>query len=282
MSNQSDLDPRNKEAIQAALEGFWDKAVSLNTILVEEYPEDSDILNRLGKAYSELGQVNKAKATFEKVLEEDPYNPIATKNLERLSSLRGTGIKPKEAGSKPLNPDIFIEELGKTKTIEVLDLAMPKVLIQLRVGDEVKLNNTKDAVTIISEDGKRLGKLNPFWGKEISQAMELNSEFTAIVKSTVVGKDQKSSSLSVFLREMKHSPRLVHPVFPIENNNFTPFVREETISYLKDTEPHKSESDETSEEVEDIPLDENGNPQEEETSHPPSDIIEDEEDFSPK
>ena len=281
--SQSELDPRNQEAIQAALEGDWDKAVTLNTLLTEEYPEDSDILNRLGKAFSELGQVNKAKATFEKVLEDDPYNPIAIKNLERLSTLRGADIKPKEQGSKPLSADMFIEELGKTKTVEVFDLAMPKILIHLRIGDSVKLANTKDSVSVISEDDHRLGKLNPFWGKEIAQAIDLKSEFKAVVKAVTVGKDQRTSSLSIFVRETKHSSKLAHPVFPIENNNFTPFVREETLSYLKDDET-KTENTDVAEdaEIEDIPLDENGNPTEEENNHPVLDVIEDEEDFSPK
>lgn len=282
--SQSELDPRNQESIQAALEGAWEKAVELNIQLSEEFPEEQDILNRLGKAYSELGQVNKAKATFEKVLEGDPYNPIATKNLERLSTLRGSTIKLKEQATKPLNPDIFIEEPGKTETIEVTDLAMPKVLIHLRVGDSVKLNTTKAATAVISEDDHRLGKLELIIGQDISQAFALGSEFSAIVKAIKVGKDEKNSSLTVFVRETKHSTKLAHPVFTFESN-FTPFVSEETISYLKDEEPLKSDaSDETSEiEGEDIPLDDHGEQNhEEETNHPKMDPIEDEEDFAPK
>ncbi len=282
--SQSELDPRNQEAIQAALEGAWDKAVALNLLLAEEFPEDLDILNRLGKAYSELGQVNKAKATFEKVLDSDPYNPIATKNLDRLSTLRGSDIKPKEQGIKPLDPDMFIEEPGKTKTIEVFDLAMPKVLIHLRVGDAVKLNVTKDAISVISDDDHRLGKLEATWGKEISSAQSLGSEFSAFVKAIKVGKDEKNSSLTVFVKETKHARKLIHPVFPFESN-FTPFVREETVSYLKDEEPVLSETSDNVEEVavEDIPLgDHLTHPEEEGPSHPPIDIIEDEEDFAPK
>ena len=147
MSNQSELDPRYQEAIEAALLGNWDKAIELNNALYEEYPEDITILNRLGHAYSELGQVNKASSTYKKVLEIDPYNPIATRNIEKLSTLRGSSIKPKEA--KALDPDMFLEEPGKTKAIELVDLAMPKVLIQLRVGDNVELKATKNEITVV-------------------------------------------------------------------------------------------------------------------------------------
>lgn len=281
--SQSELDPRNQEAITAALEGAWEKAVALNLELTEEFPEDLDILNRLGKAYSELGQVNKAKATFEKVLETDPYNPIATKNIERLSTLRGSVFKPKDQGVKPLNPDVFIEEPGKTETVEVHDLAMPKVLINLRVGDSVKLSQTKENVTVISDDDHRLGKLEPEIGKDISQAINLGSQFSAIIKAIKVGKDEKNSALTIFVRETTHSKKLAHPVFSFESN-FTPFVREETLSYLKDEEPVQSETSDGIEEmpVEDIPVEDHNdqNHPEEEIHHPQIDPIEDEEDFS--
>lgn len=280
MSNQTDLDPRNQEAIQAALEGAWDKAVFLNTNLIEDYPEDIDILNRLGKAYSELGQVNKAKFWFEKVLENDPYNPIAIKNLERLSTLRGNLIKTKDK-TNPLDIAIFIEEPGRTKTIAVRDLAMPTILINLRVGDIVKLNQSKNSVTVISLENRRLGVLDPIWGKEISQAFELGSKFNAFVKSIKVGKDQESSFLSVFVKETKHAKKLIHPVFPIENSNFTPFVREETLSYLKDQEETSENLEDIEKnESEDISLEDEGH--KEETKHPQVEAIDDEEDFSPK
>src|SRR3989344_1767437 len=119
MSNQSELDPRYQEAIEAALAGNWNKAVELNDALYEEYPEDITILNRLGHAYTELGQVNKASSTYKKVLEIDPYNPIATRNIDKLSTLRGSSFKPKEA--RVIDPDMFLEEPGKTRAIDLAD-----------------------------------------------------------------------------------------------------------------------------------------------------------------
>src|SRR6185295_9718097 len=110
----------------------------------------------------------------------------------------------------------FIEEPGKTRTIEVVDLAMPKVLINLRTGEPVLLNVSKTEVSIISEDDRRLGKLENTWGQEIAQAINLGSQFSAVVKSVKVGKDPKNSSFSVFLRETKRSKKLANPLFPID------------------------------------------------------------------
>lgn len=285
MSNQAELDPRNQEAIDAALRSDWEKAIKLNNELSEEYPEDVNVLNRLGHAFAELGQVNKASSVYKKILEIDQYNPIAKRNLERLTTLRGSDIKFKET-TRAFDPDAFIEEPGKTKTIEVVDLAMPKVLIGLRTGDKVTLNSNKKDITVISEDNHRLGKLEADWGKEIAQALQLGSQFNAIVKAVKVGKDQDNSSLTVFLRETKRSNKLAHPTFPIESNNFTPFVREETLNYLKEHEGSPTENHEGAEEIEleEIPSEEEtpNEPPPIELDEPIPDTIEDEEDFSPK
>lgn len=286
MSNQAELDPRNQEAINAALVSDWEKAILINSDLSEEYPDDVNVLNRLGHAYAELGQVNKSSSIYKKILEIDPYNPIAKRNLERLATLRGSEIKVKETRPS-VDPDTFIEEPGKTKTIDVVDLAMPKVLIVLRTGDKVTLNPNKKEITVISEDNHRLGKLDGLWGEEIAQALRLGSQFNAIVKAVKVGKDQANSTLSVFLRETKRSKRLAHPTFPIESNNFTPFVREDSISYLKEHEaPNSTETNESAGEtdLEEIPSEE-GTPNEPhpiELEEPLPEMIEDEEDFSPK
>jgi hypothetical protein len=278
MSNQSELDPRFQNAIEAALAGSWDKAVQLNSALFEDYPEDIDTLNRLGHAYAELGQVNKASATYKKVLEMDPYNPIATRNLEKLSALRGSNLKPKE--TRAIDPDVFLEEPGKTRSVDLIDLAMPKVLIQLRVGDSVELKASKTEVTILSEENKRLGKLEALWGQEIAQAISLGSDFSAIIKAVKVGRDPKDSTLSVFLRELRHSKKLAHPIFPIDTN-FTPYVREETLTYLKNEEgTNTAEANDSTEEgaVEEAPAEDV--PQEAAELMPNPDLnVEDEEEF---
>jgi len=280
--SQVELDPRNQEAITAALDGAWEKAATLNAALSEDYPDDSDVLNRLAKAYTELGQINKARASYEKVLEIDPYNPIAERGLDRLTTLRG--LKTKETNNLPINPEIFLEELGKTKTVEVVDLAMPKVLVNLRVGNPISLHESKDEVTVISEDGHRLGKLEETWGKELAQAMNLGSEFKAVVKSTQVSKDQKKTSLSVFVREVKRAKKLINPPFPIETNNFTPYVRENALSYLKNEEQPLNEASGETEgaEAEDLPTVRQESLKESFEKKPPQQpsLVEDEEDHS--
>ncbi len=277
MSEQAELDPRLQQAIDSALAGQWQKAVEINLELFEEYPEDLSILNRLGHAYTELGQVNKASTTYKKVLEIDPYNPIAKKNIEKLSTLRGASLKPKES-SRILDPDMFLEEAGKTKTIEVVDLAMPKVLINLRVGDSISLAANKNDVSVVSEDGRRVGKLDSSWGQEIAMASSLGSKFESIVKAIRVGKTPKDSSLSVFVKETTRSKKLAHPIFPIDST-FTPFVREETLAYIKEETPAQAENQEETDSTDTDDDTKESIPQEAAELLPTPELVEDEEEF---
>ena len=52
--------------------------------IIENFPNDVDAHNRLGKAYMEMGEYAKAKEAYEKALQLDQYNTIAKKNLQRL------------------------------------------------------------------------------------------------------------------------------------------------------------------------------------------------------
>ena len=78
------IDVSTKEdAIQAALEQNWKTAIRLNTELIKNDKTNTDAWNRLGYAFLKDGQIKKAKETFEKVTEIDPYNQIAIKNIKK-------------------------------------------------------------------------------------------------------------------------------------------------------------------------------------------------------
>ncbi|MDP2671257.1 MAG: tetratricopeptide repeat protein [bacterium] len=247
--NEALLDPRSEQAIQLALEAKWDQALKLNLEIINDYPDDVDTLNRLGKAYTETGNISKAKSFYQKVLKLDPYNGIATNNLKRLSSVKAEDLK--NLPSPVVNLDTFLEEPGKTKVIEVEDLAMTQLLATLKTGDPVDLKASKKDVTVVSSAGKRIGKLNNLWGEKIAEAINLGAEFSAVIKAVTI---QKQSSVSVLIRETRRSPKLSQPIFPIDNS-FTPYVREEALGLLSNQDPVQTESDESIEEVEikDIP-----------------------------
>ena len=59
-------------------------AVAVNTAIIDQAPEDTVALNRLGRAYETLGRPDEAKAAFRRVLELDSTNPIAGPRLHAL------------------------------------------------------------------------------------------------------------------------------------------------------------------------------------------------------
>ena len=76
----------SNHAIQATLKGNWDEAIKLNKSLLDENPKDVEALNRMGLAYTILGKGKSAKTTYQKVLEIDPLNSIAIKNLSKITA----------------------------------------------------------------------------------------------------------------------------------------------------------------------------------------------------
>ena len=71
-------------AIEAALSFNWEEALKLNSRLIKEKPDDVDALCRLAHAYFELCNYKLAKKYYGLAQKQDPYNPIAQKNLKIL------------------------------------------------------------------------------------------------------------------------------------------------------------------------------------------------------
>ena len=74
-------------AVQAALEADWTRAVDLNTRIIEANADDLEARNRLGRALLETGKLEEAKASYAEVLKAEPNNPIAIRNIARLTTL---------------------------------------------------------------------------------------------------------------------------------------------------------------------------------------------------
>ncbi len=242
--NEAALDPRAEKAVEMALTSQWDEAVKLNSEILKDYPQDINTLNRLGRAYAELGNISKAKSCFQKVTKLDQYNSIASNNLKRLASIKASDVR-RVAGAA-LDPDIFLEEPGKTKVIELVDLAMDSLLASLRTGDSVELKPYKNEVVAVSDSGKRIGKLPDPWGEILAKVLNSGNEFLAVIKATYL---KKPPVVSIFVRETKRNPKQATPTFPPTNSNFTPYVREEALGMLSNQAPVENESEESSEDL---------------------------------
>lgn len=141
-----------QKAIKAAKTGDWDTALTINQSILEQKPTDSAALNRMGIAYLQLGQKKLAKQAFESVLARDKTNLIAQKQLTKLKK-RGATEKP------TFSQHSFIEEPGKTASVELHRLAGKKVLESISPGQTCALKPKSRYVSVLDESGAYVGAL---------------------------------------------------------------------------------------------------------------------------
>jgi tetratricopeptide (TPR) repeat protein len=209
-----------QEAIELALAGKWDKAVKLNNVILEENPKDIEALNRLARAYSELGKIAKARKTAKQVLKIDPFNTIANKALEKWKGLKqGETYK-----SGPSSAQSFLEEPGKTKIVNLLHPGAPDLIAKLDSGDEVKLNTHSHKMSVCTKDSKYIGKLPDDLSARLRKLIKFGNIYKAYVKSV------NKKEVKIFIREMKRVPKLIDiPSFSTDKIDYISFTPPELV-----------------------------------------------------
>ncbi len=207
-------------AIAAALSGNWKEAIKLNSQLLKENPQDIDALSRLARAYAETGNISKAKILSQKVLKIDPFNPIATKCLAKWK-----GLKKSQCGNhKPSSAEAFLEEPGKTKLVTLLYPGDSKLLAKLDCGDEVKLTPHAHRVSILTLDGKYIGRLPDDLAARLRRFIKAGNQYKALIKSA----DPKE--MKVFIREISRASGYEDlPSFPTEKIDYISFIPPELV-----------------------------------------------------
>lgn len=218
-------DPETTAAIAAALKSDWETALEINLKIHKENPLDTECMNRLGKAYLELGNNKKAITIFKEVLKINKYDPIATKNLLRANqapvSKNGQGKVSKKPATDSSNIS-FLEEPGRTKMVTLVNVAPIRTLLTLQCTDLVALTMKRHSLLVENMDGTYLGALPDDLGHRLLVLIKGGNEYEAIVKS--VGK----GLLILFIREKLRAKRFKNtPSFPSGTTDYLSFVRDE-------------------------------------------------------
>lgn len=190
---------RSKQAIDLAMQGRWREAVAANKVIIEDFPNDIESYNRLGKAYMELGEYSQAREAYQRAMELDFYNAIAKKNLQRLSYL-GEGVVSSEGESRKVEPQQFIEEIGKAGVVNLYHLAPKEVRARMVAGDEVYLRISPPALTVENGRGEYLGQIEPKHGQRLLKLMEGGNKYSAAVVSST------EEAMAVIIREIYQDP----------------------------------------------------------------------------
>lgn len=232
------------EAIELALASRWAEAVQVNRGIVDRFGPDEDTLNRLGKAYTELGQLNEAIEAYQSTLKMNPVNPIAVKNLSKLQALRGG--QPVPTSKAKVDVDAFIEETGKTSLTALHVHAEGDPCSKVAGGDPVKLIVAGDTMNVETARGVYLGHLEHALGRRLIKFLEGGNRYSGAVATCEGG------AVKIIVRETYQDPKFFgRPSFPIKRgrDEFRPYAKESLLTRNADVEEAEEDGEEPAEEL---------------------------------
>lgn len=205
-------------AINCALQCNWEEAIKTNLLILKENNEDVDALNRLSRAYFEIGEVSKAKKTSLEAIKISPINNIAINALEKYkhyTPLKTAKKNINKNGAKTLQKDnessksnrsndasVFIEEPGKTKITTLINLGPENVYSLLSAGDIVKLTPHTHKVSVTTTSGAYIGKLTDDLSARIRKLTKGGNKYLVLIKSIA------KNCVKIFIKELSRGKEL--------------------------------------------------------------------------
>lgn len=223
------LKPRSQyadDAVRAALDGRWQDALDINQLILERFGEDEESSNRVGKALTELGRFEEAKAAYERTLGLNPLNLIAQRNRAKLEVLaQQKGVKSGAPTRVDLN--LFVEEQGKTVSTNLEDVADPHVHNKVVAGDIAELTVEGDGIVAETVRGVRLGLIEPRLARRLIKFIQGGNRYLAAVTSAEPG------AVRLMIRETYQDPHFAgKPSFPVRRKKeaeFRPYAKESLL-----------------------------------------------------
>jgi hypothetical protein len=168
----------------------------------------------------ELGQFNLSRESYSRSVKVDPYNAIANRNLRRLADMKG--IKKTEVETDKVEPEHFIEEIGKAGVVTLTELAQKEKRASTVAGDKAVLRVEGSSLIVDNGRGDYLGKVDPRQAQRLVRLMLGGNKYSAlVVKSTAEG-------MTVMVRETYQDPSQAGKL------SFPPKGMEEFRSYASD------------------------------------------------
>lgn len=198
-----------EQAIASASSANWSGAIRFNKQILENDPINISAMNRAAYCYLQLGKSTTAKRMYAKVLEMDPFNSIAKKHLQMIKA-GNIQISSGAAETK----ETFIEEPGKTKTVQLCRPADPEFLRSLRVAISCKLIVRNRRIIVHTADEKYIGCLPDDIAHSLRKLIELGHEYRTVVRSI------NKQEVEVFVREVSRGSQAKQFVsFPYTNGS---------------------------------------------------------------
>lgn len=189
-----------KFAVEFAMKSDWSKAILANSEIIEKFPWDLESYNRLGKAYSEIGQNKKARQAFECALAISPNSAIAKKNMKRLEKTTAVKRRKEELEPVTVSDRSFIEETGRTGVTKLVNISRSFDMGNLVAGHSVDLITVDRGMRILDEKGLEIGSVEPKLALRLKKLVEGGNTYSANITSA--GDD----GVTVIIRETYRHP----------------------------------------------------------------------------
>ena len=194
----------HNQAVDAALDHNWQKAIDLHKRILELSPNSVDAFLGLGFAYMQLGNLSEAKNFYKKALDIDPINIIARNNLDKLLILskKGGSHVATDKRDYVMNPEIFMNIKGKTRTIVMLNLGQAEVVAALKIGERVFLKSKKRRLEVRNKKEEYIGCLPDDISKRLLFFLDASSEYEVVIKEAT------RNNVEIFVREIKKGAKV--------------------------------------------------------------------------
>ena len=203
-----------KKAIDASLQSNWKEAIELNLAILDIDQTDIGAKIRLGRAYLQTHDFNKAKKLFKEVLQKDPINTVALKNYKLASEKR----TEKKTDFK-IDPKALLKEPGTSAEINPLMTAKRIDSDDFMPSETLGVKMEKNKVVFLKhkkDEDLPLG--------------EINSD---IYKRLKIAKDKGASIWANFVSGTGKTIRILIktdlPIFRAERQDIKPYVKKGSI-----------------------------------------------------
>ena len=191
-----------KKAIDLALSGEWLEAANINRTILLDDDNNTEALNRLAKALMELGELAESREILCKVISLAPYNKSAEKNLARVDEMDAMPNRSKSAKKSILERGSFIEDSGKSATVNLEKCPENISSAELLSGEQVVLTPKDSCIEVYSNESQFLGIVDRRIGRRLMKLISGGNTYEA----TLIGVAE--SRVSLMIRETYRSPGL--------------------------------------------------------------------------
>lgn len=199
----TDITILQERAINEALNGHFQKAIDFNKEIVRADSNNLEAYLRLGFASFQINDFKNAHKYYLKALKIQPANQIAKINLDKLKILgKRSRHKVTEKNTSSLDPNLFLNVIGKTKVVPLVNLGQINLLAKLKVGQRVYLKIKKRRVEIRNENNEYIGALPDDISKRLIFFIEAGSHYIAYIKEAA------KNQVDVFLKEEKKGKKV--------------------------------------------------------------------------